>query len=194
LFTIPERWYLAFLDFSYDHFNKDLLFNNTINLLKLDKQMCCHFQSNCSCDEKLQHKLLQKVVTILGGILEAIYQQGVTIPTHTVCNVTQEGYSLVNIFKGAIEETFKDDPIINLDDMHFSLRALGIVEVGLNVVAKLGSDQTLVVEDGKEVKPVKPFYRIGTTHVSGLNVLSYSELFCEFSGPTMVLSRSRWNG
>ncbi|XP_023311227.1 ionotropic receptor 25a [Anoplophora glabripennis] len=171
LVTRPDRWNLVFLDFNYDNFEEKLMYNKSINLLTLDKNMCCNLLNRkdfCYCPDSfnLQEEFFKKVLSVIVKSLEALVKDGQKHTNDIRCNATaydnQTKLSFEEIFENKISrnQLYKNNSIV-------SVKVEGTIKIGRNesyeVVLRYLND-VMELQQGKTVNPIRPFYRIGITH------------------------------
>lgn len=173
LVLLPERWNLVFLDFNQRSFDRSLLNKTKINILALEGDVCCLLQNSegggCSCplDFNVQRSFVKLITDSLVDVLKSMIDGGLNTSVAVQCNETfyddEIRKQFISLFEKELE---KHEKIVRNSSGVLHLFANGTIEVENEIVARYGADGGLSLEKGKNVKAVKPFYRIGTTHVS----------------------------
>lgn len=148
-----------------------------MNLLVSNDTVCCKLQgqlqgrSPCTCPAKfnIQQNFLIAVLRQLAGVLESVAKND-KLPERISCTGATFNSSIKSKFDKAFNEYVTNSDLVYNDKGVLRLRINSRVEVTnatiTEVVAKYDTDEQLIVEEAKTIKHVKPFYRIGTTHVS----------------------------
>lgn len=173
LVLLPERWNLVFLDFNQHLFNRSVLNKTKINILALENGVCCLLQNpernNCNCplDFNMQKSFLKLIIDLLAEVFKNMMATGLNTSLAVQCNETFYDEEIHKQFLLLFEkEMKKHERIVRNSSGVLHLFVNGTIEVDNEIVARYDADGELSLEKGKNIKPVKPFYRIGTTHVS----------------------------
>ncbi|KAF2897577.1 hypothetical protein ILUMI_08598, partial [Ignelater luminosus] len=170
LMKFPERWNLVFLDFKYENFIKNLKVNK-INLLRMENVVCCALQglSTCNCpnDFNLQKSFLK---LMMEQIIQTLARMSnYKLSEEIVCDTNKYNESIIQRFKKMFLRAYSDNGNIVEKDGIFRMKIKAVVEIGTGltnpeVAGKFDNNQELIIEDGVEIKPIKAFYRVGSTH------------------------------
>lgn len=168
LVSLPDRWNILFTDFSYNNFDRNKLNGTRINLLYLEKEACCimmNFENECSCPDNFvpEKEFLRIVLTISENISSALKSLRIE-PLTDNCKSTVNDESYKEHFYDALSEQLEQHAAINNVRGNLKLILNGTVELEKQAVAQYRNE--IVVEEGKQIKPIKAFYRVGTTYVS----------------------------
>lgn len=173
LVLLPERWNLVFLDFNQRSFDRNALNKTKINILALDDDVCCLLQDSegdeCSCplDFDVQKSFVKLIADALTEVFKNMIANGLITSISVHCNETSYDEEIRKQFLVLFErELEKYEKIVRNSSGILQLLANGTIEVDNEIVARYDADGALSLEKGKNIKPVKAFYRIGTTHVS----------------------------
>lgn len=172
LIVLPERWNLVFLDFNHRSFGRHLLKNALINILTLQESMCCALIAKggeCSCPAafNLQMQFLSVVLGSLVTTLKTMTNKGLDLSQTAQCNTTSNNEDIAKQFNTFFDQEIENKgSIVNNSGGILRLSIKGSVEIGNQTVATYTDDNGIVLEPGMEIKPIKAYYRIGTTHVS----------------------------
>ncbi|KAJ8936674.1 hypothetical protein NQ318_023141 [Aromia moschata] len=173
LVTRSDRWNLVFLDFHHTSFNRQLVYNTSVSLLTLDESVCCHFlgvKIPCQCPEEfeLQQQFLSSVVSTIIKVIDTITKDSLELTNNLRCNGTiSYNENTKKRFDRLINYIFETQDYVSRENYKLVNIVEGAIEVGkTNSTEKIAKYDGNVVEvlQGKVVKPVRPFYRIGITH------------------------------
>lgn len=152
---------------SYTDFDRKNLNSTPIYLLYLDRESCCvmmGLENSCSCPNNFipQKEFLKILLTTLGNICSFISPNG---PGIDYCNSTTNDDDYSKQFLDALNKKLKQYNFINY--LHGTLELIlnASIETEQQIVALYRNEEVLAAE-GKQVKPIKSFYRVGTTYVS----------------------------
>lgn len=142
----------------------------------MENGVCCALLklSTCNCPNDFN---LQK--SFLKLMLEQVIQTLAKMSNYKLseeieCDLRKYNESITQRFKKLFLRAYSDNGNIIEEDGIFRIKIKAVAEIGTSftnpeVVAKLDNNQELIVEDGADIKPLKAFYRVGTTHVKFLN-------------------------
>lgn len=137
-------------------------------LLYLDKESCCvimGLESGCTCANNFipAREFLYVVLTTLGDICSFVVPIEPSIDGCNNTTIDDNDYS--KQFLDALNEKLNQYGFIN--DIHGTLELIldGIIENEQQIVA-LYRNSVVLPTEGKQIKPIKAFYRVGTTYVS----------------------------
>lgn len=167
---------------SYSNFDRKYLNNTPIHLLYLDKKTCCimmNLQNECRCPNNFNPK--KEFLYIILMILEDISSDVVLENTHIYgCNNS-------NVNERDYNKRFYQELSVKLNQYNFIRNAQGNVELILNGIIETEQNtvaqyrnEAIVTEEGKQIKPIKAFYRVGTTYVSISEYAKECYTFCDF--------------
>lgn len=164
------------MDFKDNLFNKKLLNGEPINIITFDDELCCNLINtlNCACPEdvNIPKLFLENFVEFLVKVLDQFNTENYDLGTFqcdTISNNT-DIRSFSEIFDNILDHEktiMKDDSVIRLKVAGNIGQGDSISENGFQPIGTF-KDNTLIVLEGKSILPVKTYYRIGITHVSGL--------------------------
>lgn len=189
--TLPQRWNLLFRDFKYEQFEKNLVKNKSINLLHLNDDLCCRFLTNsksCDCPDNfdLQEYFFKLVVDELLQILTIMLKQDLKLTDKLECNITKYNNNLKSTFDELYGKHISlNHPLIYNDNDVLRVKTVGSIEVGtsngIDKIATFDYDNDITVIKGKQIDPIKPFYRVGTAHVISTRTYVYSCKYNEYN-------------
>lgn len=149
------------------------MYKKPINLLTLDKKMCCNLLNKkdfCLCPDNfnLQEESLKTVISMLTKSLETLDKDGFKLINNVRCNVSTYDEQTKSRFEEILEDKLVQNPLYKNSSV-LQVKVEGTIKIGTNesyeVVAKYIND-VIELQQDKTVSPVRPFYRIGITHVS----------------------------
>ncbi|XP_017782140.1 PREDICTED: ionotropic receptor 25a [Nicrophorus vespilloides] len=169
LLKLAERWNLVITDFQRDRLvNKFIPF---INLISLDKSMCCGLIKTHNCACKSFNDAVKNLVTVTIQLLSTVLNRmsKTDLEISISCNETLYDRDVRGRIERSLNQLIMDEEFINYDQSVIGMRTKGFIEIVDSnsipvVVAKYleGDSLEILIED--KIKQVKPFYRIGTTY------------------------------
>lgn len=184
LIEIPERWNLLFLDFDSEQFDFSMLGERPINILRYSEEMCCRLlnATDCSCPKNFDYK--KKFFDwITDGIL-TLFKNNIEFLKSVKCNSLNEANGTALNFREKFKKIFSlNNKVVKIEDGILHMNLIGNVDINtgngeLNRVFVYDEDEGVTLKNGSDLKPVKPFFRVGVTHVSKLTY----EFLCNYSG------------
>ncbi|XP_075215254.1 ionotropic receptor 25a-like [Lycorma delicatula] len=179
-----DRWNLVFTDFNYENFNRDLLTVST-TLYRMKKEICCkllELQDSCTCPKNFQ--VTPEFVRLLSKKLGEVFSEmgknnSYTEPMKRNCqsDYKESQNTLAAIFYQNMFQDNKNSWIRYSSDTQemyppleveitlvpsASLSSEGNRELD-KVIATWDTEKGLHVSPDYVIKPVKRFFRIGTT-------------------------------
>jgi hypothetical protein len=184
---------LVFLDFQYDNFNKQLIKNLPINLLYVDKSICCMFlkSETCECphDFSLQESFLILATDIIKRVLYAMVTENSELTTNLSCEDAHYNAQSTNRFYELLGQEVDQNHLVVKENNALRVDFNGSIEVGVGQtsekVANYNFKKGVTVLEGKKINPITAFFRIGITHVKSFQ--------CQFS-PVQTISCRRCRG
>lgn len=183
LLTRPERWILVFLDFKYPNFDKNILGNRTVNSLTFSSDLCCLLQKleNCLCPDSFSmlelflSNILDQVTKIIENLVER-YE----LPSNLECSSNKFNDEIRNKFYESLDKSMIENDLYLNENGIWRIKVTGNLELvngyaDNEIIAKYYGGDSFSVVTGKKIKPIKPFYRIGVTHVS---IIQDSKVIC----------------
>lgn len=162
-----------FLDFNYARFDKNILENRTVNSLTFSTDLCCSLLKlkSCLCPENFNmlELFLFNVVDQVIKIIEDLAKRN-ELPTILKCS-TKFNEEIQNEFYEFLDKAIYENDLFFNENGIWRIKTKGNLEqingrVNNEMIAKYNGGDSFYVMKGKKIKPIKPFYRIGVTHVS----------------------------
>ncbi|XP_044012074.1 ionotropic receptor 25a [Aphidius gifuensis] len=175
-------WNLVFTDMDYKKFSliagkNDL--NVTVGILSMSSEYCCRLvtETYCTCPSDIQigAKYLQKLMFLLMSTVIQIQESGINLePIKANCQkngvlASADNNITVNAFISALRDKIEDYNGIFLyreDQYLISYRAIIDIELldgkNLEPLANWTKRNGIVEAAGKEIKPSKRYFRVGT--------------------------------
>ncbi|XP_063910401.1 ionotropic receptor 25a isoform X2 [Zophobas morio] len=167
LVTLPERWNLLFLDFQQKEFNRELVRNLPINLLYIEEEICCKFlkteQCECPHDFNLQENFLVLATDLVKRVLHTMVSDDVELTTNLSCD-SRYNEDARSKFYTLLQQEVDLEPLIYKENFGLYVNIEGTIEANSEKVAEYNYKTGVTVVDGKQIKPITAFYRIGITH------------------------------
>lgn len=173
LFTLADRWNLVFLDFDYKQTFPQFLLYESISLITLDEAVCCSLLEipNCVCPIKFltQKQFLIYTLKVLINVIDTLNSEDKLLESVT-CNSTKNDEETLSRFKEILASSIDRDSNIEETNGCLRLKIIGSVDVieheDISRIGTFSDDSGFVLENGKQIKPIRTFYRVGVTHVS----------------------------
>lgn len=125
-----------------------------------------NLEDGCECSENFvpEKQFLQFLVAIFRDIIASVTRTNMSI-YNEICNlttITDDNYS--KRFYDVLNEKLEQYSFITNLHGNLALNLNGTIELGQQVIAQYKNE--IVEEEGKQIKPIRAFYRVGTTYVS----------------------------
>ena len=175
LFSLPDRWNLAFTDLHYNKFFQQIQINELITILTLNEEMCCSLLKNpsCTCSQNfvLQEHFLYDTVRLISDIIKKLSSENYLLQD-IACNASSaiQATNTIERYDDLLDKMLRNEWNILKSDGSLRLKVRGSVEVVSNnsetvTVATYTDGIGFIFEGGRNILPSKRFYRIGVTEV-----------------------------
>ena len=159
---------MLFLDFEQKEFNRELVRNLPINLLYIEEEICCKFlkteQCECPHDFNLQENFLVLATDLVKKVLHTMVSDDVELTTNLSCDSRYNEDARSKFYK-LLQQEVDLEPLIYKENFGLYVNIEGTIEANSEKVAEYNYKTGVTVVDGKQIKPITAFYRIGITHV-----------------------------
>lgn len=170
LLDLPERWNFVFLDFDARYFDFSIFTNKPVNILYFSQEMCCNFLmlSNCTCPKgyNFNQRYYELIFEELAKIFEDLKGN---FKSNINCNETGYENGTFDAFRRKLKDALLESKIILYKGNMLSLKLVGSIDTvendTLKPIVMYDEVQGVTFATGGQVRPVKPFYRVGITHV-----------------------------
>lgn len=173
LLKLPDRWILVPTELNGQKLNISLLNKKEISVLTLDTGECCQLKPlphSCLCEEEsdMRKPFLRLLLNNFIAAINAVVKE----ESDRFSNSTLNDVDLPRISRERFEEilnlTLSKD-YISWTGTSLRMRYSGRIEntknINSTIVIKI-VDTEFLINDSEIMKPIKPFYRVGVTHVS----------------------------
>ncbi|KAH1010063.1 hypothetical protein HUJ05_004423, partial [Dendroctonus ponderosae] len=171
LMSLSDRWNLVFTDFETGIFDKSLFQNQTPSLMYLKPELCLDLsiQSRCPSNFVLNEQFLYWLAWGLSRLAKMAAEESLEFPEKEFqCGKTTFSEDTKERLGDMLDSIIADNSnVLSLTGRSVKVSVRGNVEKMIN-----GSFQTiaqytngkLTPEPGKQIDPIRAFYRIGITH------------------------------
>uniref|UniRef100_A0AAR5QC85 Ionotropic receptor 8a n=1 Tax=Dendroctonus ponderosae TaxID=77166 RepID=A0AAR5QC85_DENPD len=171
LMSLSDRWNLVFTDFETGIFDKSLFQNQTPSLMYLKPELCLDLsiQSRCPSNFVLKEQFLYWLAWGLSRLAKMAAEESLEFPEKEFqCGKTTFSEDTKERLGDMLDSIIADNSnVLSLTGRSVKVSVRGNVEKMIN-----GSFQTiaqytngkLTPEPGKQIDPIRAFYRIGITH------------------------------